>query len=475
MHPNIILITADQFRGDCLGIAGHPELRTPWLDHLATRGVYFRRATTSCPVCIPARRSLLSGLHPASHGLNHNAEGQRFTPAATLPGLLREAGYHTQLIGKFHVSEPGHRLGFDHLIQSETPNDRRQSVHQRRNDYADWFHSVSDAPHTLYQGIMSNGRTARPWSEPEWQHHTNWVTREGARFLETTRDPTVPFFLQLSFWAPHQPAIPPQCYYDRYRDTSWTPTIGDWVGERTPQPGLHIDAQRGPFSLREMREHAAGYFGLINHLDDQLQYLFDRWSNSRMFDRERPTWIIFTADHGEQLGEHHLFRKHTPYQGGIHIPLIIAPWRGATQTRHISDDLVGLEDILPTCLDLAGVPAATHLGAHDGQSLVGVMRGEALGRAAFHGECRWTGSQHHRYCLTERHAYIRWTATGEEQCFDLTTDPHQCHDLSGTIDLTPWRPRVDAHRDQAATRSDDGKAPLTPCAGRPPRAIWGER
>ncbi len=473
MQPNIILITADQFRGDCLGLAGHPELRTPWLDHMATRGVHFRRAHSSCPVCIPARRSLLTGLHPSSHGLCRNVEGQRFDPPATLPGLLREQGYQTQLIGKFHVSTPGHRLGFDNIIQSETPNDRRESTHQRRNDYADWYHQVSSAPHTLYQGIMSNDRSSRPWTEPEWHHHTNWVTTEAARFLGTTRDPECPFFLNLSYWAPHQPALPPQAYFDRYRDNSWSPAIGDWVDARPVTPGLKLDAQRGPFSQRDMREHAAGYYGLINHIDDQLNFLFSHWGGSRLAEKQRPTWIIFTSDHGEQLGEHHLFRKQTPYEGSTHIPLFIAPLTGPVDGPRQSDALVGLEDILPTCLELAGAPPATHLGASDGRSLAGTLTGQAFVREHFHGECVWRGQGHHRSCISGQHVYIRWTQTGEEQCFDLVADPQQLHDCSGIMDLAPFRALVDAHRYGAATADRDGRVSLRPCAGKPPQAIWG--
>lgn len=469
-QPNLILITADQLRGDCLGINGHPDLRTHFLDHLAARGVNFRQARTSCPVCIPARRSLLSGLHVGSHGLNRNKEADPFRPPATLPGLLGRAGYQTQLIGKFHVSVPGERLGFDHIVQSETPNDRRHSVNQRRNDYADWFDRVSDAPHTLYQGIMSNDRSSRPWTLPEHHHHTNWVTEEAVRFLGTTRDPSAPFFLHLSYWAPHQPAIPPQCYYDRYADPIWEPRIGSWVPAGEAEPGLALSAQRGPFTRRDMRDHARGYFGLINHLDDQLNALVDRWSCSRLYDRSRPTWICFTADHGEQLGDHHLFRKCAPYEGSQRVPFILAPLHGATCTSAVSDDLVGLEDVLPTFCRLAGLDVPDHLGPSDGIDLTPALEGRSTGRQHQHGECWWTG-KHHRSVVSGGLKYIRWTATGEEQVFDLKADPHELVDRSAEVDLSALRALVDAQRDASGTKTSDGDAPLRPAAGRLD-AIW---
>ncbi|MDA3960542.1 MAG: sulfatase-like hydrolase/transferase [Planctomycetota bacterium] len=471
-RPNIILITTDQQRGDCLSVNGHPEVRTPFLDSLAVRGVNFRRAYTTCPVCIPARRSIISGLHVGSHGLNRNHEAAPFSAPATMPGLLREAGYQTQLIGKLHVAEPGVRHGYDNIIQSETPNDRRRTSHQRRNDYADWFERQSDAPHTLAQGIMSNDRTARPWPLPEHLHHTNWVTNAAADFLERYRDPSAPFFLHLSYWAPHQPALPPQPYWDRYIGTSFTPAMGSWVPEREWQPGLPLPAQRGPFQLREMREHAAGYYGLINHVDDQLNYLFDRWSCSPLSSADRPTWIIFSSDHGEQLGDHHLFRKTAPYEGSTHVPMFIAPLRGTVDAPGDSQHLACLEDILPTCCELAGVELPDHLGAEDGRSLVPVLNGGSNGRSHIHGEGRWQG-QHWRYLVEGDRKYIRWTATGEEQVFDLASDAHECADVSGNCDLAPMRSRVDAWRAQAVTNGCDGDAALAPCAGAAPQAVWG--
>lgn len=472
-RPNIILITTDQQRGDCLSFNGHPEVRTPFLDSLAAGGVNFTRAYTTCPICIPARRTILSGMNPGNHGLIRNSEAAPFNPPVTLPRLLRDAGYQTQLIGKLHVAEPGVRHGYDNIIQSETPNDRRLTAAQRRNDYADWFEKQTDAPHTLHFGIMSNDRTARPWTLPEHLHHTNWVTNTAADFLCKYRDPSCPFFLHLSYWAPHQPALPPQVYWDRYKDTKFTPTIGQWVDQRPWRPGLSLDAQRGPFQLREMREHAAGYFGLINHVDDQLNYLFDRWSCSPL-KPDRPTWIIFASDHGEQLGDHHLFRKTLPYEGSTHVPMFITLWRGKVDSPRSVPHLACLEDILPTCCELAGVPVPGHLGPEDGRSLVPVLNGKDNGREHVMGESVWHGS-HFRYLVTaDGFKYIRWTRTGEEQLFDLNNDPKETHDCSGEVDLSRFRVTVDAWRKTAVVREDAQDVALRPCSNQPPTPIWGK-
>src|SRR5690606_3028777 len=100
------------------------------LDSLAAGGVNFTRAYTTCPICIPARRTILSGMNPGNHGLIRNSEAAPFNPPVTLPRLLRDAGYQTQLIGKLHVAEPGVRHGYDNIIQNETPNDRRLTAAQ---------------------------------------------------------------------------------------------------------------------------------------------------------------------------------------------------------------------------------------------------------------------------------------------------------------------------------------------------------
>src|SRR5690606_27874811 len=97
-RPNIILITTDQQRGDCLGSNGNQILQTPNLDALASKGVNFTRSYVTCPVCIPARRTLISGMSPDSHKLRGYRDGLPFDPPATLPGCLGSAGYQTQLI-----------------------------------------------------------------------------------------------------------------------------------------------------------------------------------------------------------------------------------------------------------------------------------------------------------------------------------------------------------------------------------------
>src|SRR5690606_17427541 len=228
-RPHLILITTDQQRGDCLGINGNRVVETPNLDHLASRGVNFTRGYSTCPVCIPARRTLLSGQSADSHGLRHYEDGLDYDPPATLPGCLSAVGYQTQLIGKLHLHPQGKRFGFDNLILSEYSNWRPRSATQKRNDYVDWLrqHGMNRVPHE--HGIDGNGRLVSPWGYEDYLHHNSWLAEEAGRFLTEKRDPSCPFFLHLSFFYPHPPFVPLNHYLQRYLAKDIPPPIlGDW-------------------------------------------------------------------------------------------------------------------------------------------------------------------------------------------------------------------------------------------------------
>ncbi len=469
-RPNILLITTDQQRFDALGVNGNTVLRTPNLDGLAAGGVNFSRAYATTPSCIAARRTILTGQHGATHGLPGYQDGLEFNPKYTLPGLLGRAGYQTQLIGKLHMHPQRRRYGFDNLILSETIDYRPDSPWFSRNDYADWLKSrAGHDVDPVSAGVGPNSRVARPFHLDEDLHQTSWLAEEAVRFLTERRDPSCPWFLHLSFWAPHPPLIPPRDYFERYlRAPDWSPHFGSWVPEFPAiPPGIAPDSNCGPFSAAEMREAMAGYYGLVNHVDDRIGRLFFRLFQRGGAREKEPVWVIFTSDHGELLGDHHLFRKTLPYEGSAHIPFFISG-RNVPVRPARSDALVCLEDVFPTILDLAGVPIPREA---EGKSLVPVVRGgKKQVRDAVFGE--HSGGQANHYVVKGALKYCWFARTNEEQLFDLGSDPYELSDISANSSLlNPMRALL-ARRLKGRRDYSYNVRKLKPLRNAPPSLPW---
>ena len=465
-RPNILLITTDQQRWDALGINGNHAIDTPNLDAMAASGVNFRRAYSTCPVCIPARRTLISGLSPTSHGLRKYQDGLSFDPPHTLPGVLSAHGWQTQLVGKLHLHPQRKRYGFDHMVLSETSNYRPTSLDQPHNDYATWLRAQGIDHHPHFHGINGNGRIARPHPLEEAYHQSTWLAREAASFLTERRDPSCPWFLHLSFFHPHPPLTPPRDYFDKYLrrlDRLPETIMGNWAGDvGKARAGINADSAIGPFDEEEIAIARAAYYALINHIDDCVAHVLERYCEYGNPRAREPIWILFSSDHGEMLGDHHLFRKSLPYEGSAHIPFFLSG-RNVELTPGSSDALVCWEDVMPTLLDLAGVPIPEGL---DGQSLAATVSGNAAPqREALVVECG--GPFAHQSVLTGPWKYIWWAKHGEEQLFHMLEDPEERHDRSGEIDLTPFRQRIAEHLRERDDYMFD-EAQLRPLAGATP-------
>jgi arylsulfatase A-like enzyme len=264
------------------------------------------------------------------------------------------------------------------------------------------------------------------------------------RFLER-RDPECPFFLNVSFIDPHPPLTPPAFYYDRYMALDLPePVVGDWAPHVEPRKGQDINASRVRLDRETMRRCRAAYYGLINHVDDQLGRLF---AFMRARGLMRDTFVLFTSDHGEMLGDHNMFRKTFAYEGSARVPFIT--W--ASPSLGLPGGIetcapVGLQDVLPTLLDVAGVPLPDGV---TGRSVLPLLRGEdADWRDALHGE--HAGCYDHadgvHYLVDAATKYVWYSQTGREHLFDLAADPQELRDLSRAPDaearLTPWRRRL---------------------------------
>jgi arylsulfatase A-like enzyme len=310
-------------------------------------------------------------------------------------------------------------------------------------------------------GPAHNDWTARPFHLPEELHNTNWTVHEALRFLRR-RDPTRPFLLVVSFVAAHPPLVPPAFYFERYLRTGVPdPAYGNWAAPPANDGiGAGVDSRRVHLRGEMLLAARAGYYGLINHLDDQIRRLMKgRLGGVSPAD----TVILYTSDHGEMLGDHYMWAKQVPYQGSVRVPLLVrAPERFGLRAGNVVDRPVCLEDIMPTLLDLAGVEIPATV---EGLSLLPLMRGETV---------RWRDCVHiehagmHHTLTDGRSKYVWFAADGREQFFDLVADPGELRDLStepGTIEaIGRWRERLVTELEGRPEGSSNGKT-LVP--GRP--------
>ena len=247
--------------------------------------------------------------------------------------------------------------------------------------------------------------------------------------------------MYLSVHRPHPPYDPPAWAFEQYLDAAMPdPPVGDWTALYDGWAEPH-DPQSpvGEVDPRWLRRARAGYYGHMTHIDHQLNRFLEVLHEFRL--REN-TYVCFTSDHGELMGDHHLFRKSLPYEGSARVPLLLKGPRDAGITPGITPtEAAELRDVMPTLLDCAGLPIPEGL---DGRSLLPLARGESVDwRLGVHGEHTTLGQSAH-WLTDGREKYIWLSGSGDEQLFDLSEDPQELHDLSrrGDPRLQRWRDRM---------------------------------
>lgn len=468
-QPNILLITVDQMRYDCLSILSHPIVDTPNIDQLAREGVLFQKAYAATPSCLPARASLLTGMSQTGTKRVGYEEKIPWNYEHTLAGELTKANYHTQCVGKMHVYPTRNLFGYHHVVlhdgymhynrfKHETTTD--QSF-QETDDYLPWLRKHLGADRDITDlGLDCNASTvARPWPYDEALHPTNWTVTQSIDFLRR-RDPTKPFFLHTSFVRPHPPFDPPQAYLDMYQhlDMPASP-VGNWAEQIDEEKhGYNPVTAKGIVPKRRLDRAKAAYYALITHLDHQIGRLLMALQETGQYDN---TVILFTSDHGELLGDHHLFRKTLPYEGSAHIPFILADPGGVLsfEKNTLRQEVVELRDVMPTLLDVAGAPIPPTV---EGQSVLDIvengkdMRTQNADssmdwRTYLHGEHEF-GEQSFHYLTDGKIKYIWFSQTGEEQLFDIDNDPNEIDNLIAEKD---WQSTVEQFRKRLITELQD--------------------
>lgn len=418
-QPHVLLLTVDQWPGSLFGYEGHGVIKTPTFDQLARLGTRYCHAYSESPICIPARRSMMTGLSPRTHGDRSFLPELPMPDSATLPLIFRNAGYQTRAIGKLHVYPQRDRIGFDEVILCEEGRQGLGAV----DDYDLFLADEGRAGQQFAHGISNNGYEHRQWHLPEEMHVTNWLTRAACREIKR-RDPTRPNFWHISYTAPHPPLVPLAAYEALYQlEEIDVPPQNQWSCKDELPTALKIaqaywPQNYGPSELRAIRR---AFYALCTHIDHQVRVVIGTLREEGLLN---DTVILFTADHGDMLGQHDLWAKRFFYEGSARVPMVLVDTRDGNRVRPgaVDDRLVCLRDVMPTLLDIAGLSVPSSV---EGLSMIGSDRREVL-----YGECG-EGNSATRMVCDGRFKLIWYPAGNYRQLFDLENDPRELVNLSG--------------------------------------------
>ena len=417
--PHVLLISTDQWPANLTGCAGHPAVLTPTLDQMAANGVRFANATSECPVCVPARKTLMTGLHPLVHGQKTIAH-RPFPQVKTMAQTFRDHGYQAYGVGKLHLENQRDRVGFDDVWVDE---EGRGTEGIGQDDYELFLGDHGYAGQRFAGGMTNNDYVWRPWHLPERFHVTNWAAASMARMIKR-RDPAKPGFWDLSFSHPHPPLAPLQAYLDLYRDVEIPePHVGDWarMDEHTPLRMRERIYQKIRYNAAQTREIRRAFYAQCTHIDHQIRVVLGTLRDEGLL---KNTVILFLSDHGDCLGNHQNWSKDQMINDSCAVPMILSgePLADRTGCGAVSDRLVGLSDVFPTLCDAAGIPCPDHV---TGMSMIGDSEREEL-------NALWGyGAKATRMVRDKRYKLIYFPRGHQFLMFDLQKDPRECRNLAG--------------------------------------------
>jgi arylsulfatase A-like enzyme len=423
---NVLFVTADQFRGDCLSAAGHLVVRTPNLDRLAGGGVSFRRHFANAAPCGPSRAGLYTGMYLCNHRavINGSPLDDRFTNFAR---EARGAGYEPALFGYTDIGIDPRTVGPDdpRLRSYEGVLPGLDPVcHLPEGDPRAWLSWLAKVGET----VPENWRDFVDRPAPG----TNWRTQYRAEHSQTAflTDRVLdyvddrggsPWFVHLSYLRPHPPYLAPAPYDEMY-DAATAPEpvrapTRALEAQQHPLLGVMIEHPliKSPDEVQEQREFQATYYGMVTEVDTQLGRIFDWLAETGQADN---TLVIMTSDHGELLGDHWMVQKIGWFDTAFHVPLIIRDprpqfdaARGATVnvfTEHV--------DVTPTICDLLGVDVPLQC---DGRPLTSFLEGAT--------PFDWRTEVHHELDLRDPDSRLLEDAFGitlEECALAVLRDDH---------------------------------------------------
>lgn len=459
MKPNIVVIQADQLAPQALGAYGDEAARTPHIDSLAEDGAVFDRAYCTTPLCAPSRASMMTGQMPSELGCHDN--GDDF-PASepTFAHHLRNAGYHTALIGRMHFIGPDQHHGFEERLTTDVYPADMDMVPDWRRDPADrlqWYHDAD----AVFTAGVSKATVQQDFDDEvgfRTLRHLNDRVRVNQREGED-----VPFLMVTSFIHPHDPYEPPREHWDRFAEVDIPDPAHPQVPSPDEDPHSHRLRAMSGFdrrdpTLEETRRARRSYYAAVSYIDDHVGRIRDRLDELGLLES---TVIVVTSDHGDMLGEKGLWFKMSPYEQSSRVPLIIhGPEHLVPRGRFANP--VSLLDLAPTLRELAGEPDED-VDPRRGLSLLESARRESDGQAGPEDrdvliEYLAEGTLRPQLTLVRgRYKYV--VCPGDpDQLFDLDADPDELANIASVPEhaelVRLLRKALDTRYDLAALEED---------------------
>ncbi|WP_102345170.1 sulfatase-like hydrolase/transferase [Bacillus sp. Marseille-P3661] len=423
-EKNVLLITVDQWPGNLLGCEGKEDFLSPTLDELAKVGVRFENAYSPTPVCIPARRELMTGTGSKTHGDRKFNEFLELPNVPTIAQAFKDNGYQTFGVGKLHVYPQRARIGFDDVILNEEGRKVNFPNEMREDDYTRFINREGHTGLDFAHGMSNNNYITRPWHLPEELHQTSWTSRQMCEQI-IRRDPSKPAFWYCGFTAPHPPIVPPQVFLDMYNDMDIEmPHIGEWAKDSEKYPyaaSYYSSLYENLKSEKYIKDARKGFYASCTHIDYSIRSIIGTLRDEKVLDN---TIIVITSDHGEMLGNHNLWGKNLFYEDSTRVPLIFVPTVDCEEMGFNTTDerLVELKDIMPTLLDMCNLPIPETV---EGISLLN----KGNKREYVYGEL-WEDDRATRMIRNEQFKLIYYSVGNQFQLFDVINDPKEMVDLS---------------------------------------------
>ena len=418
MQPaNLLFIMSDEHNKRVLGCGGHPTIKTPNLDRLAARGTRFSNAYTNCPICVPARASFATGqyVHKIRYWDNAIAYDGR---VPSWGHRLMAQGHRVTSIGKLHyLDSDAKRNGFDEEILP---------LHIV-NGVGDLLGLIRDELPRRAGSAKLGPEAGR--GETEYTHYDRAIADETARWLkqEAPRHRAKPWALYVGFVSPHFPLIAPREFYDLYPEDQ-VPWPDMYEHDQRPRHPF-TDAMRKcmcfdePFDPPMVRRAIAAYMGLVSFLDDNIGKILRAVDETGL---AASTRVIYSSDHGDNLGTRGMWGKSTMYEESAGIPLIAAGLE--LPTGNVCATPVSLVDAFPTFIQALGARADPHDARLPGHSLLDVAHGYVPQRTVL-SEYHAAGALCGSYMIRHgKYKYIHYIGL-PPMLFDLEADPYERADL----------------------------------------------